>query len=64
MSTTPLFSIEIEYIDIVGNLQTVLISSSQNQNIAVRAVQDKDFIQDKNYLSFNKITKKLFLLLP
>ena len=64
MSTTPIFSIEIDYLDNYGYLQTVIIPMSENQHIELRLLADRKFIRDKGYLVHNKEENKLLMWKP
>lgn len=59
MSNTPIFSIQIDYLDYYGNLQTVNIPLSEKSNIEISLLSDKKLIHDKKYLRHVKAINRL-----
>ena len=59
MSNTPIFSIQIDYLDCYDNLQTIDIPLSDNQNIEISLLGNKKLIHDKKYLRHVKAINRL-----
>ena len=59
MSNTPIFSIQIDYLDCYGNLQTIEIPLSENQDIVINLKDDRHIIHDKKYLRHDENINKL-----